>query len=165
MESQLSMQVSNLSWTNKHVSQHYFLGKLSKSIPPLFIFITLLSIARLSELLSPDFDLTGILSNVVIIVIGGFILSKKMSWDQQATFVLITLKIIFGFLGVILIGLSISDFAKSEWGAFPYFLVGIAFLPIWEFMFGLYKHHGKLTIVRAALIIISGVSIYIQLET
>jgi hypothetical protein len=32
-------------------------------------------------------------------------------------------------------------------------------------MFSLYKHHDKLTALRVALLIIAGISIYIQIET
>jgi hypothetical protein len=162
---QRSLQVSQSSWMSNHVSEHFFLGKLSRSIPPLFIFIAFLSLARLSELASDDFDLIGVLSNVAIITVGGYVLSLKMSWDQQAAFVLITLKIVFGFISLIFIYLSITDFVKGEWGAIPYFLVAVAFFPIWEFMFSLYKHHDKLTALRVALLIIAGISIYIQIET
>jgi hypothetical protein len=31
-------------------------------------------------------------------------------------------------------------------------------------MFGLYKHHDKLTALRVGLLIITGISIYIQIE-
>jgi 5-methylcytosine-specific restriction protein B len=58
-----------------------------------------------------------------------------------------------------------SDYLKEKYRAIPYFLVAVAFFPIWEFMFSLYKHHDKLTALRVALLIIAGISIYIQIET
>jgi hypothetical protein len=161
----VSLQISKSSWMDNHVSEHCVLGRLSKSISPLFIFIALLSIARLSELASDDFDLIGVLSNVAIIVAGGAFLSLKMSWEQQAAFILISFKVVLGFLSLIFIYFSVTDFIKGEWGAMPYFLVGVTFLPVWEFMFGLYKHHGKLTAFRVVSLIIAGISIYIQIET
>jgi hypothetical protein len=161
----VNTQTTSSNWMNNHVSQHCLLGKLSKSIPPLFIFIAFFSLARLSEVFASEFDLFSIFSNIAIIGVGLYFLSRRMSWEQQAAFVLISIKIAFGLVGFILTFLAISDFIKSEWGAFPYFLVGVAFLPIWEFMFGLYKHHGKLTIVRLVLLLFAGISIYIQLES
>ena len=161
----MSSQASNSTWMNNHISKHVLLGRLSKSIPPLYIFIALFSVVMLSQLLTAQFDFISIFSNIVIVGAGLYFLSVKMSWEQQAIFVLVSTKIALGLVGIILTFLAVNDFMKSEWGAFPYFLVGVALLPIWEFMFGLYKHHDKLTIVRLFLLVLAAVSIYIQLET
>lgn len=164
----VSQDSAKSDWLSSHCRSHCLLGRLPKSIHPVFLLIPYFITGEVISLIDStewNINFTSVLIKFGIMVLVLYFVTRQVPWETQAKAVLIVFKVSFGVVAILLTALSVIDLIQFKYGILPYLAIGLILLPIWEFFFSLHKHHGKLTAFRIISVSILALVGYLQLES